>query len=72
VEGKRSDVIPRPDFGRGGNGGNGVSCNAYRHETKRTNTTPISNTHDNNLSFLFKRLEQTPEANESISAAESG
>jgi hypothetical protein len=34
----------------------GVSCNPYRHQTKSSNTTAISNTHNNNLSSLFKHV----------------
>jgi len=50
MQGKRSDMILRVDFRRRGNGLFGVSTDAYRHETKSSNTNRISNTHNNNLS----------------------
>src|SRR6266850_7715169 len=45
MQGKRSgsDMIPRADFRRRGNGMCGVSTDAYRHETKSSNTSRISN-----------------------------
>src|SRR5258705_2086174 len=50
MQGKRSDMILPADFPRRGNGMCGVSTDAYRHETKSSNTSRLSNTHNNNLS----------------------
>src|SRR5260370_14903845 len=68
---QRSDAILRPDFGRRGNGNLGVSSDAYRHETERSNTTPITKTHTNFLSSPFKRSGTNQGGqNEATSAAE--